>query len=343
MYKNLVLAGTFDHLHSGHQLFIKTSLKNADKVWCGITTDWISQEKVLPTALQSFKQRLEGLNNLFKQNKVAKKVEIFPLDNFFGPAVFTNKFQAISVTKESYDGANNINKKRLLKGLKPLAILTIDLIKTTDQKTLSSTRIRLGEINRRGLLYQQFLPENKTLYLPTQERAYFKQPLGRLLTGTNVNLSWAGLKALKILRQKQFSFIITVGDITTQAFMLNNLPINLAIVDYRSQRQPIPFNLHRQLQNQAQFFYEVNNDPATLSAGAIKILAKMMPKLLMNQQLGIIKVNGEEDLLVLVAILLAPLKTAIFYGQPNKGIVQVEVTEKLKEKVVSLIKKFKSS
>lgn len=343
MYQNLVLAGTFDHLHSGHQLFIKTSLKNAEKVWCGITTDWISQEKVLPVALQSFKQRLEGLNNLFEQKKVAKKVKIFPLTDYYGPAIISNKLEAITVTKESYDGAIKINKKRLLKGLKPLAILSINLIKTTDQKTLSSTRIRLGEVNRRGLLYQQLLPENKTLYLPTQARAYFKQPLGRLLTGTNVNLSWAGLKALKIIRQKQFSFIITVGDITTQAFVLNNLPINLAIIDYRCQRQPIPFNLHQQLKTQANFSYQVNNDPATLSAGAIKILAKMMPKLLLNQQLGIIRVNGEEDLLVLGAILLSPLKTAIFYGQPNKGIVQVEVTEKLKEKVVSLIKKFKSS
>ena len=52
-----------------------------------------------------------------------------------------------------------------------------------------------------------------------------------------------------------------------------------------------------------------------------------------------ILVKGEEDLGVLPAILLSPLNTAIFYGQPQKGLVYIKVTETSKQKALKLLQK----
>jgi len=338
-----MLAGTFDHLHLGHKQFINTAINKACQVSCGLTTSWIKKSKQYSLAIQPYKKRLQSLINFLEKRQKQNKVKIFPLNSPFGPAISTLSLDSIAATKESLKGAILVNEKRKIRNLKPLSISFIDLVKTQDRKKLSSTRIRKGEINRQGFIYQQLFPKNKTFYLPSNQRHYFKKPMGKLLTGPSSNISWASLKALKKIKTRQSPLIITVGDITTQAFLLNQLPIKLAIIDYRCQRKPISFNFHHQLKKRAAFYQQVKNNPGTLASTTINAFKKILPQVSLTDQLGIIQVKGEEDLLALPAILLSPLKTLIFYGQPNKGLVQVEVTEKIKEKALNLLKKFSYS
>ena len=87
-------------------------------------------------------------------------------------------------------------------------------------------------------------------------------------------------------------------------------------------------------------FQKVKNDPGTLSSSTINAFKKILPQIVnppVNRQKAIIQIKGEEDLLVLPAVLLSPLKTLIFYGQPNKGLVQIKVTEEMKKKVLDLL------
>jgi len=51
-------------------------------------------------------------------------------------------------------------------------------------------------------------------------------------------------------------------------------------------------------------------------------------------------VDGEEDLAVLPVLLIAPLGFSIFYGQPNEGLVQVQVTEENKEQAYQFVNSF---
>lgn len=340
-FKHLVLAGTFDHFHLGHRKFIQTSLNNAYSASCGLTTNWINKNKVFPLTIQPFEKRLRSLKKFIQNNRLSQKTKIFSLNDSFGPAVSDSSFDAISATKESLKGAELVNEKRKMKGLNPLPILLIDLIKANDQQRISSHRIRLGTINRQGLVYKHSLAKNNTLYLPKNQRHYFKKPIGKLLTGPGSNLSWASLKAFRKIKKDRPPFIITVGDITTQTFLLNQLPINLAIIDYRCQRRSINFNLHSQLRKKASFQYLVKNNPGTLSSETTFLLRNILPQILIANKSAIIQIRGEEDLLVLPAILLSPLKTLIFYGQPNKGLVQIEVEEKIKKKALNLLQKFK--
>jgi uncharacterized protein (UPF0218 family) len=48
-------------------------------------------------------------------------------------------------------------------------------------------------------------------------------------------------------------------------------------------------------------------------------------------------VDGEEDLLTLVAILAAPPGSLVVYGQPGQGIVLVRVTSQRKREVEKII------
>jgi len=56
-----------------------------------------------------------------------------------------------------------------------------------------------------------------------------------------------------------------------------------------------------------------------------------------------IVVNGEEDLLVLPAILYAPENAFIVYGQPYVGIVVAKATKMRKEQVKEFLKEMKAS
>jgi len=338
-FKHLVLAGTFDHLHQGHKSFIQTALNQSKTVFCGLTTKWVEKNKTLATALQSFNQRYSSLKKFLKTEQQGKKVKIFPLNDCFGPAIYQPSLEAIAATKESLAGAQLVNKKRKENNLSPLPIIISPLIRAQDKKIISSTRIRLGEINRQGLVYSQLLPTKKTLFLPDSQRHFFKKPIGRLFKGPNHHPGWASFKISKQIKKDPPSFIVAVGDIASQSLLLRKITPDLAIIDYRCQRQPISFNLHHQLKKRAVSIWSVKNKPGTLSGQAIKACQKIFPQLI-NHQPQIIQVKGEEDLLTLIAILFSPLKTSVIYGQPGKGLVQVKVTEKTKEKALQLVKKF---
>lgn len=337
-FKNLVLAGTFDHLHLGHQIFIKNSLQKTKTALLGLTTSWINKNKDYPFSLQSYKKRHYHLKIFLIKNNLFDKTKVFALNDPFGQSISNPEFEAIAATNDSLPGAKLVNKKRKIKGLKALPIVLTNLVKAKDKKRISSSRIRLGEIDRQGLVYKQLFPQ-KILYLPKRQRQYFKKPIGQLLSGPAFKLAWASLKALKNIQKSKPPLTITVGDITTHAFLLNNIPINLAVFDDRCQRKPINLKLTEKLKSQAGFFSLVKNHPGTISFQAVNSLKKALPKAFIKNKLAIIQVRGEEDLLVLPLILFSPLKTSIFYGQPNQGLVQVTVTEKVKSQALNLLKK----
>jgi len=52
-------------------------------------------------------------------------------------------------------------------------------------------------------------------------------------------------------------------------------------------------------------------------------------------------VEGEEDLVTLAAIMLAPMGSVVVYGQPNEGLVAVNVDEKIKNKVKNILSEMK--
>lgn len=335
----VIASGTFDRLHRGHRQFLATAFDASETVYCGLT-DWSDYsscpEKKLPFLIEDYQRRLNSLLRFLERKNRRARTKIFTLKDEFGPTLKNNDFDGIVVSQETIEAAERINYLRRKRALEPLAIVLSETFRDTQEKVLSSSNIRLGRVDRRGINFTDFLPR-KTLYLPQNQRRHFKKPLGALLTGPAVHLGWATLKAGAAIKKGKTPMVITVGDISTQAFLNRGLPFDLAIIDQRTQRQTYPF-LNRNLLDRRRVF-QAENPAGTISPSLTASLRMIFSQWPIN---SVLKIEGEEDLSVLPCLLLAPLNTLIFYGQPFEGLVKIKVTEKAKEKAVKLLKKFVS-
>src|SRR5581483_10207379 len=79
---------------------------------------------------------------------------------------------------------------------------------------------------------------------------------------------------------------------------------------------------------------KAKNPPSMISK---KLIIKVEKAIRNGKNNQIILVDGEEDLAAIPAILFAPLGYKVYYGQPNQGIVEVVVTQEIKEKLHVLL------
>ena len=158
--------------------------------------------------------------------------------------------------------------------------------------------------------------------LPDSLRDQLKIPLGVLLPIGQDN---------KRNIQKHLSdnsYIITVGDKTTEKMIDFDLIPSLQIIDGLEKRQKREFP---KLGNASEL--TIDNPPAEITLQSIEIIKKafeMTPPIRLT-------VNGEEDLLVLPVCIHAPKNSVVLYGQPNKGLVLVKITTEIRNKAQTLL------
>ena len=158
--------------------------------------------------------------------------------------------------------------------------------------------------------------------LPDSLRDQLKIPLGVLLPigqddKTNIQ---------KYLSDN--SYIITVGDRTTEKMIDFDLIPSLQIIDgleKRIKRDIIKLG--------SAFELKIDNPAAEITLESIEIIKKAFS---LNPPIRL-TVNGEEDLLVLPACIHAPENSVILYGQPNKGLVLVQITTEIRNKAQALL------
>ncbi len=334
-FQHVVVAGTFDHFHSGHQHLLKTAYLNSRFVSCGILEN--PEKKILSSQIQKFKSRQKTIRNFLQKNNLLLRTKTFPLSDLYGPTLKKTSIQAVVATHESFSGVQQINQRRKNFNLKPLACLLSNLIYTNDNRRLSSTLIRLGQTNPQGLSFIKSLPQ-KSLHLPPSQRKYFKKPIGRLFQGKS-STSWSTLKAKQAIQKENPPLIITVGDIATQSFAQHRLNFNLAVIDFKFRRKKLPSSFHQNILPKANITKAINH-PSTLSIDLLRKLKALIPQTTLSSSLEVLQITGEEDLTVLPLILLSPLNALIFYGQPGQGVVRVKVTLKKKHQALRLLQKF---
>lgn len=325
-FQTVAVAGTFDRLHDGHQKILMQAIASGQKVFCGLTTPKLNQNKILSQTIQAYGKREETLKSFFKWQRI-DEVNILPLDNPFGPTLEKTEIQAIVVSNERQTTVDSINQIRAKRHLAPLEKIIFPLVAAQDKDRLSSSRIRLGQINRQGKVFN-LLFQNKDLKLPSNLRSKLKKPLGKLIND------------LSQVAKKPTPLTITVGDIVTQSFLKTNTPFSLAVIDRKSQRNFLRQGFHDQLFSQISNIKKTKNIAGTVSKQTILTIQYLLLKIVFDKLPWIMEVEGEEDLTVLPISLLAPLESLIFYGQPDRGIVKVRVTEKIKEKTYNLLRKF---
>ena len=145
------MGGTFDVFHKGHEVLIQTALEVSDQVLIGLTTDERAGKGRAGSQITSYGKRKDRLEDWLKSQRAEKRVEIVPLNDDWGPAALGNEFEGIIVSQETEDMALALNQIREEKGIAKLKILVVPMVHAYDGYRISSSRIRNGEINSKGL------------------------------------------------------------------------------------------------------------------------------------------------------------------------------------------------
>jgi uncharacterized protein (UPF0218 family) len=132
----------------------------------------------------------------------------------------------------------------------------------------------------------------------------------------------------KIVDETKPAKIIAVGDRVSENLIKSSLLPDTVIVDNKIMRKPVA-----SLKFDAEKTFNVINPAGTITDEAYQTVGKAVN---FNGRTKVL-VDGEEDLLTLVAVLSAPDGSIVVYGQPRTGIVIVSVSEDTKKKFRKIV------
>ncbi|MCI4432424.1 MAG: GTP-dependent dephospho-CoA kinase family protein [Nitrosopumilus sp.] len=158
--------------------------------------------------------------------------------------------------------------------------------------------------------------------LPDSLRDQLKIPLGDLIPENQVNKS----NILKHILKN--SYVITVGDKTSEKMINFGLIPSLQIIDNqekRVERIPVKCDVSTEL--------VCDNPAAEITPQSIHAIKKAF----VSKTPVRLVVNGEEDLLVIPVCIHAPKDAIVMYGQPNEGLVIVKITPEIRNKTQRLL------
>ncbi len=156
-FSHVVFGGTFDVIHKGHHLLIKKAFEIGDYVLIGVTSDESVIHKKLSERILDYTTRKANLEKLLHEEGYTGRFTIVEIFDPFGPAVTEAKLKAIIIGDEEpvRRRTERLNEHRRLNNLDPLEIIVVTYVKADDGRPISSTRIRLGEIETDGRITSQ--------------------------------------------------------------------------------------------------------------------------------------------------------------------------------------------
>ncbi len=161
------------------------------------------------------------------------------------------------------------------------------------------------------------------LRLPESLRENLKWPLGPLVQGPHV------IPALG-----NASPVVTVGDFCTLDLIARGRTPDLCLVDFKTKRQEDP-ELREAVARVRARVMRLKNPAATIAADSWKVLSEAFK----SEERVRVEVQGEEDLLALVCIALAPESAAVLYGMPGQGVVVVRADPAAKARVLDILRR----
>ena len=194
--------------------------------------------------------------------------------------------------------------------------------------------------------------DDPLLCLPDELRSELKDPLGPIYTDSNELLlaidEFAAEHAdhtgderetdtedAAVTREPK---LVAVGDVVTAHLLSAGRQIDLAVVDGRTERETAPEPVLEVIENEGDDVVSrtVENPPAVLRRELLAALREGVS----SAEPTILRVDGEEDLAALPAVLAVPVGSSVVYGQPGEGMVHVAVTESVKRDVRELLSRF---
>ncbi|MGB9718614.1 MAG: pantetheine-phosphate adenylyltransferase [Thermoproteota archaeon] len=143
----MILGGTFDRFHRGHMLLLGLAAALGRSVIVGVASDEFAAGK--PHMVEAFAERFQKVSGFLRS--IGCRSLVLKLDDFAGPAA-TLEEGALLVTFPTLGNGLLINRIRREKGLPPLEVLLAPLLEAEDSEPISSTRVRMGEVDEKGFL-----------------------------------------------------------------------------------------------------------------------------------------------------------------------------------------------
>lgn len=321
MYKKAVVGGTFDHFHLGHQKLLDTAFEQSSHVTIGLTNPSMYQNKLLADLIQEYAVRKERLELYLDEKGYQERAVIMSISDIYGNTLQEQDIEAIFVTEENLPNVDKINEKRREIGFSQIKKVLVSYVKDQQGENITSERIRKGDIDRDGFVYSTVFTKG-ILTLPESLRPELQKPIGILVKTT--------AHVLNLIDKK---VVIAVGDIISEELRQKSVHPAVSIIDFRTRRHDL---LHESFGSET---HTVNHQ-GTINKEAVNAFVKTRNAFLSSKEPQTLIVDGEEDLLALPAILLAPLGSVVLYGLFDQGVVVNIVTEKLKKTITQLVEKF---
>lgn len=84
MYSHLVLGGTFDHLHAGHEKLLTEAFSQSKKVLLGLTMPEMNKNKAWSQSILPYEERKREIEAFARSKKRLSDLEIIPIHDIYG-------------------------------------------------------------------------------------------------------------------------------------------------------------------------------------------------------------------------------------------------------------------
>lgn len=159
------------------------------------------------------------------------------------------------------------------------------------------------------------------LILPDAMRGELAKPLGPVVRGRSL-----------VDAVRRATTLISVGDVVTAELVRAGRTPKVAVVDFRTKRRDSAA-AREQPAGVWKTRIAVLNPPGRIASGAWHAINAALK----SPDRARIEVEGEEDLLALVATALAPDGAIVVYGQPEQGAVVVHVDDAARSRVEGIL------
>jgi pantetheine-phosphate adenylyltransferase len=154
-FKIVAVGGTFDEFHKGHRVLLRKAFEVGEHVLIGLSSDKLVEGLSKPHVTALYEQRLAELRMFLRERGVLDRAEIMMLNDPFGVTLSRGSVEALVVSRETEPTAVKINEERRRRGMLPLQLIVIDMVPSENHVSISTTRIRRGEIDREGHLVRK--------------------------------------------------------------------------------------------------------------------------------------------------------------------------------------------
>jgi len=150
-FRTVGVGGTFDELHKGHRALLMKAFEISEHVMIGVSSDECVRKMDKSHQTASYEDRTRELIDFLRNQGVLQRAEIIPINDAYGGVLLSkDPIEALIVSKETEPVAIKINQKRKEIGIGPFEMIVIDMVPSQNHAAISTTRIRMGEIDREG-------------------------------------------------------------------------------------------------------------------------------------------------------------------------------------------------